>query len=59
MKLTSLVLIGALAAGGFTLVQAQQLLPLPEPPKPPDPPWARKGANIFDLPGRSAALVLG
>lgn len=42
MKLTSLVLIGALAAGGFTLVQAQQLLPLPEPPKPPDPPWAQK-----------------
>ena len=43
MKLTSLVLIGALAAGQVTfLVQAQQLLPLPEPPKPPDPPWAQK-----------------
>jgi hypothetical protein len=42
MKLTSLVLIGALAAGGYTLVQAQPLLTLPEPPKPPSPPWAQK-----------------
>jgi hypothetical protein len=42
MKLTSLILIGALAAGGYTLVQAQQLPTLPEPPRPPSPPWAQK-----------------
>jgi hypothetical protein len=42
MKLTSLVLIGALAAGGYPLIQAQPLPTLPEPPKPPNPPWAQK-----------------
>jgi hypothetical protein len=42
MKLTSLVLIGALAVGGYTLVQAQQPPTPPAPPKPPSPPWAQK-----------------
>ena len=42
MTLKSLVLIGALAVGGWTLGQAQQLPTLPEPPpKPPAPPWAQ------------------
>ena len=47
MKLTSLVLIGALAAGGYTPAQAQQQQQqptLPQPPAPPAPPWAQKDA---------------
>ena len=43
MKLTSLVLIGALAVGGYTLLEAQQLPTLPHAPKPPSAPWAEKG----------------
>jgi hypothetical protein len=44
MKLTSLVLIGALAVGGYTLVEAQQRPTLPGLPKSPSPPWAEKGS---------------
>jgi len=44
MKLTSLVLVGALAVGGYTLVEAQQRPALPGLPKPPSPPWAEKGS---------------
>ena len=43
MKLRSLVLIGALAVGGYTLGQAQQPPRLPEP-KTATPPWAEKGS---------------
>jgi hypothetical protein len=42
MKLTSVILIGALTVAGCTLAQAQQPPTLPEPPKPPSPPWAQK-----------------
>ena len=38
MKLTALVLMGALAVGGHSLIQAQQPPGLPELPKPPAPP---------------------
>ena len=43
MKLKSLVLIGALAIGGYTVGEAQPLPTLPQPPNSPSPPWAEKG----------------
>jgi len=43
MKLTSLVLIGVLAVGGYTPVEAQQRPTLPQAAKPPSPPWSEKG----------------
>lgn len=44
MKLKALVLVGALAVGGHSLIQAQQSSAFPEPSKPPAPPWAQKDA---------------
>ena len=46
MKLTLLVLVGALAVGGYTLVPAQQRPALPGVPKAPSPspPWDEKGS---------------
>jgi hypothetical protein len=40
MKLTSLILIGALAVGGYAQAQGQPPT-LPELPAPPSPPWAQ------------------
>jgi hypothetical protein len=41
MKLTLLVLIGALAVGGYAQAQGQPPT-LPKLPAPPSPPWAQK-----------------